>query len=301
MYKTKVFSRFIYLQFFSAVFVSNAYALPSGSAQDSNEARAATATNPPESKSADLNGDGRLDFVTTDSDANGVSIYLGLEDGGFSAPVNYLTGIKPLTVKIRDFNNDNQLDLAAINFKKRTVSVLRNVGDGSFAVQKAYRLRSSSMPTKVGQLNTDKLAPSSSTSAAKALAVPGIAALEQSVQKKINAYRATRGLPALPLNATISNVARTHSQNMASGKVPFGHQGFQTRIQTLSKTFVFRAAGENVAYNRGFSDPAATAVNGWLKSAGHLTNIIGNYNLTGIGVATNSKGEYYFTQFFWRR
>ena len=131
--------------------------------------------------------------------------------------------------------------------------------------------------------------------------VTEIAALEQSVHQKINAYRASRTLPALALNATISNVARSHSQNMATGRVPFGHQGFDARVQTVSRTFTLRTAGENVAYNQGYSDPAAAAVNGWLKSPGHLNNIVGTYNLTGIGVARNSNGEYFFTQIFWRQ
>ncbi|MER3590353.1 MAG: alkaline phosphatase, partial [Mastigocladus sp. ERB_26_1] len=35
-------------------------------------------------------------------------------------------------------------------------------------------------------------------------------------------------------------------------------------------------------------------------SPDHLINIKGNYNMTGIGVATNSKGEVYLTQIFIR-
>jgi uncharacterized protein YkwD len=105
----------------------------------------------------------------------------------------------------------------------------------------------------------------------------------------------------LSLNATISQVARIHSQNMASGSVPFGHQDFDTRVQTLSQTFTYRDVGENVSYNQGYSDPVAVAVNGWLNSPGHLNNIVGSFNLTGIGVASNNKGEYFFTQIFWRQ
>jgi uncharacterized protein YkwD len=185
------------------------------------------------------------------------------------------------------------------------VSVLLGDGDGGFTDQKTFRMNPAPAAAQPTPNNPD---PSSSVSvtavapaAVSATAVTGIAALEQSIHQKINAYRASRGLPALSLNATISNVARTHSQNMASGTVPFGHQGFNTRVQTLSKTFTFRSAGENVAFNFGFSDPVTTAVNGWLKSQGHLDNIIGAYNLTGVGVARNSKGEYYFTQIFWRQ
>ena len=48
----------------------------------------------------------------------------------------------------------------------------------------------------------------------------------------------------------------------------------------------------------GYQDPVSTAVDGWIKSDGHRQNMEGNYNLTGIGVAMNPQGEYYFTQIF---
>jgi uncharacterized protein YkwD len=126
-----------------------------------------------------------------------------------------------------------------------------------------------------------------------------LAAIEQSVFQKINTYRASRGLPALTLNSTISDIARIHSQNMASGATPFGHMGFETRVQTIAQTLPYYGARENVASNWGYSDPAATAVDSWLNSAPHLASIVGNFNLTGIGVAIDGKGEVFFTEIFW--
>ncbi|MBN3908464.1 MAG: CAP domain-containing protein [Nostoc sp. NMS1] len=123
-------------------------------------------------------------------------------------------------------------------------------------------------------------------------------ALEQLVFNQINNYRTSQGLAKLTRNAAIDNQARIHSQEMASGKVPFGHTGFSQRIQAIGISY--RAAGENVAYNQGYSDPATIAVQGWLKSPGHLANIRGSYDKTGIGVASNSRGAIYFTQIFLR-
>ncbi|WNZ24986.1 CAP domain-containing protein [Leptolyngbya sp. NK1-12] len=134
----------------------------------------------------------------------------------------------------------------------------------------------------------------------RATANSSMATLEQSVFQQINQYRQQRGLAPLTRNATINQQARQHSQNMANSRT-LSHNGFSARIQTIGKTIPYRAAAENVAYNAGFSNPAAQAVNGWLKSSGHLRNIMGNYNLTGIGVAKNSQGEFYFTQIFIRR
>lgn len=122
--------------------------------------------------------------------------------------------------------------------------------------------------------------------------------LERSVFDRINRYRASRGLPKLSLNAKMSRIARIHSQNMANGKVPFSHQGFRNRVSAIPLRY--RSAAENVAFNLGYSDPAQEAVIGWLHSPGHLSNIKGSYNLTGIGVATNSQGEVYLTQLFLR-
>ncbi|AFY49336.1 uncharacterized protein with SCP/PR1 domains [Nostoc sp. PCC 7524] len=123
-------------------------------------------------------------------------------------------------------------------------------------------------------------------------------ALEKSVFEQINRYRAAKKLPKLTLNANITRQARIHSQNMARGKAPFSHQGFEQRVYAIPLRY--KSAAENLAFNRGYSDPANQAVIGWIESPGHLKNIQGNYNLTGIGVATNQQGEVYLTQIFLR-
>jgi uncharacterized protein YkwD len=126
-------------------------------------------------------------------------------------------------------------------------------------------------------------------------------ALEQSVHQQVNQYRKSRNLPPLTLDSRISVQARVHSDAMASGQVPFSHQGFEERVRLSTKSIPFRSAAENVAYNQGFSDPGRQAVQGWIKSSGHRKNMEGNFNLTGIGVSKNARGEYYFTQIFIRR
>jgi uncharacterized protein YkwD len=56
--------------------------------------------------------------------------------------------------------------------------------------------------------------------------------------------------------------------------------------------------GENLAFMKGYPDPVSVAVKGWINSPGHQKNMVGDYNLTGIGIAKNNAGEYYFTQLF---
>lgn len=122
--------------------------------------------------------------------------------------------------------------------------------------------------------------------------------MEKSVFKQINRYRTSQGLPKLTLSAKVSRQARFHSQNMALEKVPFSHQGFEERVSLIP--IPYNSAAENVAYNYGYNDPASQAVTDWLKSRGHLKNIKGNFNLTGIGVAINDKRQVYLTQIFIR-
>ncbi len=124
------------------------------------------------------------------------------------------------------------------------------------------------------------------------------AKLEESTHQKINQYRQSKNLPPLTLNATISQQARLHSQAMATGQVPFSHNGFDDRISAIAQSISYSRAAENVAYNQGYSDPTTQAVQGWLQSPGHRQNIEGEFDLTGIGISKNSKGEYYFTQIF---
>lgn len=125
-----------------------------------------------------------------------------------------------------------------------------------------------------------------------------IRALVQQVHRGVNQYRASLKLPPLSLNAQVNEQAEIHSQNMAQQVVKFSHHGFKTRVGALEGQITYRRAAENVAFNQGYEDPVQTAIAGWIKSEGHHQNMIGNFNLTGIGVAKNRQGEYYFTQIF---
>ncbi|HAT12895.1 MAG TPA: CAP domain-containing protein [Microcoleaceae bacterium UBA11344] len=130
------------------------------------------------------------------------------------------------------------------------------------------------------------------------LASRSIADLEKAANQQINQYRASKKLPPLSVDSRITQQARIHSENMASGKVKFSHDGFDGRAKAIA--IPYQSVAENVAYNMGFSDPVRNAVDGWIKSEGHRKNMEGRFNLTGIGIAKNAKGEYYFTQLFVR-
>lgn len=121
-------------------------------------------------------------------------------------------------------------------------------------------------------------------------------ALERDVLFYINKHRESKGLSPLTFNAIVASEARRHSTNMASKRVPFGHQGMSTRTKSITgKIKNVQIVSENVA--RG-QMTAQQVVNLWLKSPGHKKNIEGKYKYTGIGVARDRKSDLYFTQIF---
>ncbi len=123
--------------------------------------------------------------------------------------------------------------------------------------------------------------------------------IESQVFHLINKHRKSKSLPLLKWASMPAHCARQHSLDMARGVVPFGHDGFNDRFNQIRAAMPsVTSMGENVAWNRGFSNPAQVAVDGWLSSPGHLANIEGDYNFSGVGVGVNASGQYYFTQIF---
>jgi hypothetical protein len=76
---------------------------------------------------ADLNGDGKLDVLVSNSSSNNVGVLLGNGDGTFRAPLIYSTGGNtPLSVAIADLNGDGKPDLVVVNGDSDTIGVLLN-------------------------------------------------------------------------------------------------------------------------------------------------------------------------------
>lgn len=122
------------------------------------------------------------------------------------------------------------------------------------------------------------------------------ASMADDILKLINEYRKKKGLGALAMNTVMSAEALKHSENMATRRTSFSHNGFQGRIKRISTSLdgVSNAA-ENVAMG---STTAKQVVDDWLSSPMHKKNIEGAYTLTGIGIAADKKGVLYFTQIF---
>lgn len=127
-------------------------------------------------------------------------------------------------------------------------------------------------------------------------------ALEAETRDLVNRHRRDAGLPPLRSDPAIAAIARRHSEAMAAGRVPFGHEAVEGRRRRIERTIPLEAMAENVGANdRPARSAARAAVSGWLGSAGHRENIEGDYDTTGVGVARDRRGAWYFTQIFVKR
>jgi uncharacterized protein YkwD len=121
--------------------------------------------------------------------------------------------------------------------------------------------------------------------------------MELEILQYVNEDRKQHDLHFLQMNSFESSLALKHSEDMAAGRVKFGHDGFNTRAKAIQKDLGGVEIGENVASG---NMTAREVVDGWLNSPEHKKNIEGNFVLTGIGYAHDKKGEIYFTQIFSR-
>jgi uncharacterized protein YkwD len=119
--------------------------------------------------------------------------------------------------------------------------------------------------------------------------------LERDVLALVNKYRQSKKLPPLQSNPAMEYQARRHSMDMATHRIPFGHQGLTFRIKYISEKTGVTQVGENVAFG---NLSAESVVDGWLNSAPQRKNLEGNYKYTGIGVSRNMQNQIYFTQIF---
>ena len=106
---------------------------------------------------ADLNGDGHLDFVIPNA-ASGVVVYYGDGMGGFSGPNTFFAGVYPHDVAVGDFNGDGMPDLAVaagIGGNGSGVEVLLNNSDGTFSEATLYPAEDSPSQIAAADFNGD--------------------------------------------------------------------------------------------------------------------------------------------------
>src|SRR5262249_16338555 len=99
-----------------------------------------------EAVTADYNGDGKLDLISTDGNNGKINVYLGNGDGSFNARKSYSVGFlsAPFALATTDLNGDGVPDVV-VSTDKLTgnvdeVRVLLANSDGSFKAVTTYLL-----------------------------------------------------------------------------------------------------------------------------------------------------------------
>lgn len=127
--------------------------------------------------------------------------------------------------------------------------------------------------------------------------------LEQRLLSGINAERATAGLPAYVLNAGLTKIARTRSQQLFDQDY-FGHVdpfGYSMYVELLAHFgFRYAWAGENLALNNfALSESPERALMTLMKSPTHRANILANdFFRVGIGEVTAPDGRHFYAMIF---
>lgn len=129
-------------------------------------------------------------------------------------------------------------------------------------------------------------------------------ALELELFERINAERAKVGLAPYVLDAGLTKVARTRSQQLIDQGY-FGHvdpYGYSMYVELLAY-FGFGSyawAGENLAMNNYPAGQAVgVALEGLMNSPTHRANLLaGDFSRIGVGEVTDGEGRHYFTMIF---
>lgn len=127
-------------------------------------------------------------------------------------------------------------------------------------------------------------------------------AVERAAFDLTNEARLTNGLLPLAWDAELCRLARNHSEDMSRRRY-FDHEtpeGLRPKDRVRAGgVYGFRVIAENIAYNKGYENPAALAVDRWMNSSGHRANILYNrFQYSAIGSYVASDGTVYLTQIF---
>ena len=105
---------------------------------------------------ADVNRDGRLDFVTSNYAGASVSVVNGTGGGAFGAAQTYATQASPFSVIVGDFDRNGRPDvLTNNNGGTADVSVLLNDGSGALGNAQSYAVGKNNLQTSLGDFNRD--------------------------------------------------------------------------------------------------------------------------------------------------
>jgi len=143
-------------------------------------------------------------------------------------------------------------------------------------------------------------ATTSAASVSPSLAEAG--SIEQRAFEQTNHVRVQNGLPALEWDTDACRMARSHSESMFRLNY-FSHvtpDGLRLRDRARAAGILtFKVLAENIAYNQGYEDPGAFAVERWMASPKHRANILSTeFRAMAIGTYVAADGSVFLTQTF---
>lgn len=103
----------------------------------------------------DLDGDGAMDVVAGNNDANTLSVFLGNGDGTLRKGVEYPTGRGGSIFKIGDLSLDGKLDIVETNVFDGNIGVLLGNGNGTFQAVRKFLTDKGTRSVAIGDLNED--------------------------------------------------------------------------------------------------------------------------------------------------
>ena len=126
--------------------------------------------------------------------------------------------------------------------------------------------------------------------------------IERRAFDQTNYVRIQNGLPPFVWDDDVCRMARSHSENMSRLGF-FSHvtpSGLRLRDRARDAGIVrYSVLGENIAYNQGYEDPGAFAVERWMLSPKHRANILSTeFRAMAIGSFIAADGSVYLTQTF---
>jgi len=145
--------------------------------------------------------------------------------------------------------------------------------------------------------------------------------VELKIHDYVNQQRISNGLPALKFDTKLSEIARSHSQDMAKNGF-FSHTNLKGQDPTqrgnllgyscykdyglhytegIAENIYMTPKGNVIGCGNVYSENeiANCVVIGWMSSPGHRKNILtSTYDKEGIGVAISSDGKVYATENF---
>ncbi|MBY0435396.1 MAG: FG-GAP-like repeat-containing protein [Cyclobacteriaceae bacterium] len=104
---------------------------------------------------ADLNIDGKPDFLTSNLGANTVSVRLGDGVGGFSGSTEITVGSGPISIAVGDVNSDSKPDFVVANRFGNNITVGLGDGVGAFNTAPALAVGSDPWAIVLGDVNVD--------------------------------------------------------------------------------------------------------------------------------------------------